>query len=85
MFSINIASEPCWAEDTAIGLTPAGHLTAQLPHPNDVLEITSFTFWLLLMIKQVISPPSKYSGENIAVSTGITLTAEFLMQLLCCL
>lgn len=63
MFSNNNVNKFCLGEDSAIGLTQAGHLMVQLPHPNDIPEIAFFTFCLLLMIKQNNSP-SQNSGEK---------------------
>lgn len=54
-FSNNIVNRSCLGEDSATGLTQAGHLMVQLLHPDDILETAFFTFCLLLMIKQNIS------------------------------
>lgn len=62
MFSNNIVNKSCSGEDSAIGLTQAGHLMVQLPHPDDILGIAFFTFCLLLVIRQTISP-SQNRGE----------------------
>lgn len=68
MFTNNIVNKSCSGEDCC------RFDSSSTPHPNDILEIAFFTFCILLMIKQSISPLSKQRGEDIALTTGITLT-----------
>lgn len=56
-------NKSCSGEGSATGLTQAGHLMVLFPHPNDIQDITFFTFYLLLMSNQTISP-SQNRGES---------------------
>lgn len=62
MFSNHLVNKSCSGKDSAIGLTQAGHLMVQLPHPNHILQIAFFTFCLLLMIRPF--PPLKTEGKQ---------------------